>query len=112
MITVPLPPSANHAYLTRKGSHQRVRTQEYKDYEALVMVILKGMKPLDYISRVDYYFYWPDRRRRDVENYLKVLKDCLKGRLFTDDCWAVLPKETQTSTLDRKEPRVEIEITR
>lgn len=35
--------------------------------------------------KLTLYFYFRDNRKRDADNYLKVLIDCLKNKLFEDD---------------------------
>jgi len=55
-----------------------------------------------------YWVFWPDRRRRDAGNLLKVLLDSLEGILYVDDS-AVLPRAMDYS-VDREHPRVEVEV--
>ena len=54
-------------------------------------------------------FHPPDRRRRDVANYLKGLQDALEGACYTDD-WQVVRTEIERDETDRERPRVEITI--
>jgi len=35
--------------------------------------------------KLTLHFYFRDNRKRDADNYLKVLIDCLKNKLFEDD---------------------------
>jgi Holliday junction resolvase RusA-like endonuclease len=63
-------------------------TAECRKYKADAGLILKsqGLKtPLSGLALIHYHFFWPDNRRRDTDNYLKVLKDCLTGALYDDD---------------------------
>ena len=55
---------------------------------------------------MDLYFYFPDKRKRDSHNCLKLLLDCLEGLLFENDYY-ILPR-IQYVTLDRDNPRVEV----
>lgn len=43
--------------------------------------------PLDYRLNVEVVLYPPDRRTRDLDNYMKALLDALtKARVWEDDC--------------------------
>lgn len=55
-----------------------------------------------------YWVYWPDRRRRDPANLLKVLLDALEGVLYADDR-TVLPRAMDYQ-VDRLDPRVEVDV--
>ena len=35
--------------------------------------------------KLTLHFYFRDNRKRDADNYLKVIIDCLKNKLFEDD---------------------------
>jgi len=52
--------------------------------------------------------FWPDRRRRDADNCLKLLADSLEGILFEDDKW-ILPRVINWD-VDKEAPRVEVKI--
>lgn len=71
--------------------------------------VLQGLKTAKW--RATWYF--PDARRRDVHNYDSSLKSYLDG--FTDaGVWAddnQLQQLTSVVKVDKKSPRVEIEIT-
>lgn len=57
---------------------------------------------------LDAWFYFPDNRRRDTHNSLKILLDGLEGVIYADDRY-VLPR-IQDWTIDRQNPRVELKI--
>jgi crossover junction endodeoxyribonuclease RusA len=56
----------------------------------------------------DLYFFFPNRRRRDSHNSMKILLDALEKILYDDDQY-VLPR-VQEVLLDRDNPRLELEI--
>lgn len=55
-----------------------------------------------------YWVFWPDGRRRDVDNTVKLLQDSLTGILYVDDRY-VLPQAMDYS-IDKEEPRLEVEL--
>jgi crossover junction endodeoxyribonuclease RusA len=55
------------------------------------------------------WFYFPDHRRRDTHNTLKILLDALQdGGIYDDDKYA-LPR-IMDYTVDKSQPRVELEF--
>ena len=79
-----IPPSVNHAYRAYRG---RVvlskRAREFKEHVA-------NSLPEDFIKisgkvRLAVRFMFKDNRKRDIDNYLKVLLDSIKGICFDDD---------------------------
>jgi Holliday junction resolvase RusA-like endonuclease len=115
-LILPLPPSLNHAYITRRGTGQRIMTDKTREYKRevafLIMKQLRLKSPLKYISLIQYRFWFPDNRKRDVpDNYSKVLRDCLKGVLVEDDCWQCIGEECfGPNWIDKDNPRVEVGI--
>jgi len=58
---------------------------------------------------VRLWFYYPDRRRRDAHNGLKILMDAFEDAgIYTDDRYA-LPR-IMDYAIDREDPRLEIEF--
>ena len=55
--------------------------------------------PLTSAVQLDVTLYEPDRRRRDVLNYGKLIADCLTGAAYVDD-----------SQIDRANPRAEVVV--
>jgi len=109
-LILPLPPSLNHAYITTKKG-KRIMTSECRNYKEAMHLQIKSLirKPFKHLRLIRYYFYWPDNRRRDVDNALKILRDTFKGSLVVDDSWQFISCECINSSIDRKNPRVEIE---
>ena len=50
----------------------------------------------------------PDRRKRDVTNYSKLLQDAMTGIVFADDAQVV--RALWEKRMDRDNPRVELEV--
>lgn len=109
-IIIPLPPSQNHAYVTTRQG-KRIMTAVHRDFKEamrlqLKTTIKKCYKTLDLLK---LRFFWPDKRRRDYDNYEKITLDILKGILVEDDsCWHIKEKCSITGGIDKENPRVEI----
>ncbi|KKK81428.1 hypothetical protein LCGC14_2813560, partial [marine sediment metagenome] len=52
------------------------------------------------------FLYFGDHRRRDIDNYSKVINDCLEGNAYKDDCQIV--EMHLFKAIDIGSPRVEI----
>ena len=81
------PPSVNH-YLGRRG-HHTYKTAEAKAYNAEVYALVlqaHAAIKLDTPLAVWYQYWFPDRRKRDVANYEKVLTDSMvTANVMVDD---------------------------
>lgn len=112
-MSIPIPPSVNHMYIHKKNG-SKILTKNVKKYIKELQTICKKSKKEQgwktdkkYVWYVmDLYFYFPDKRKRDSHNCLKLLLDCLEGLLFENDYY-ILPR-IQYVTLDRDNPRVEV----
>lgn len=110
-VTVPLPPSLNHAYITTKQG-KRIMTSECRDYKTYTTLLIKsttGLKmPYSKLKSIHYTFYLPDNRKRDIpDNAGKILRDCIKGVIVDDDCWQCIDIETfGPHFIDKDNPRV------
>lgn len=111
-LVLKVPPSVNHMY-QNAGRGKRL-TKQAKEYILdaqnkckKAMKEQKWKRDKEYVWFVmDLYFYFPDKRRRDSHNTLKLLTDSLEGLLFYDDYY-LLPR-IQHVCLDRDNPRLEI----
>ena len=87
ILELPFPPSVNH-YLGRRG-HQTYKTAKAKAYNADVYALVLQAHAnlrLDVPLTVWYQYWFPDRRKRDVANYEKVLTDSMvTANLMVDD---------------------------
>lgn len=111
-LVLKVPPSVNHMY--QNAGRGRRLTKQAKEYILdaqnkckKAMKEQKWKRDKEHVWFVmDLYFYFPDKRRRDSHNTLKLLTDSLEGLLFYDDYY-LLPR-IQHVCLDRDNPRLEI----
>jgi crossover junction endodeoxyribonuclease RusA len=88
-------------YMTDKGKKLK------ENYQWQIKSQWKGKVLKEDIEiKVDLYF--KDKRRRDIDNYGKILLDSLEGIIVEDD--KQIKKMTITKNIDKENPRIEIEI--
>lgn len=117
-LILPLPPSLNHSHINiQRGKRlMRVRSEATKNFMMDAGWIAKSWKNQTGWTIPDegqkiamrVWFFWPDKRRRDQDNPLKLLQDSLTDILWIDDRW-VLPQVMDFS-VDKSNPRVEITL--
>ena len=112
-LRLPLPPSVNAMY--RYGNGRAYKTDDAKAWSCEVGYIAKaeckrqrwkctrGRK-----VRLTLTAYWPDKRRRDMNNLHKALCDALEGIVYDDDRYVLITDKDYA--IDREQPRVEVEI--
>lgn len=87
MTTITLdtvPPSLNSAY--KKYRNRVVLSQRAKDFKQLVLESApEGLEPMQGPIKMEVSLQFRGGRKRDLDNYLKVLIDALKGVYFGDD---------------------------
>ncbi len=88
-------------YMTKEGNDlkESYRKQIKDQWERC---IIKD----DIEIKVDLFF--GDRRRRDIDNYGKILLDSFEGLILEDD--KQIQKMTITKSIDKDNPRIELEI--
>ena len=65
-------------------------------------------EPLDSNLAMNIIFYYGDKRRRDIDAYLKILLDSMEGIVYTDD---VLINELHVfKEYDKENPRTELQV--
>jgi crossover junction endodeoxyribonuclease RusA len=108
-LTLPLPPSANNLYVNARG-RGRILSKAGREYKQAVRILAMGARlPLlrgDVVLTMTVYF--PNRRRRDLDNTLKVCQDSLTGVAYADDsqvCELHLYRE-----YDSGNPRAEVSV--
>ena len=74
---------------------------------------IRHIKPVNKINSVTLAFYAESKRRKDLTNCAEGVMDLLvKAGILQDDNWFVVPKIVLVfGGVDRKESRVEIQIT-
>ncbi|MBX6770870.1 MAG: RusA family crossover junction endodeoxyribonuclease [Chloroflexi bacterium] len=106
--TLPLPPSVNHLYA--RFADRVVLTDAGLAYHDEVAVTLRGQTvPPDVRFRVTIHLHFPDRRRRDLDNALKLLLDAVSRALGFDD--SRIDELHVYRALDRQCPRAEVLLT-
>jgi len=110
VITIPeTPPSTNNLY--RHRGHITYMTPEGKRYKELCQWIVKSVmhkKPTQDSVKVLVEFYFKDNKKRDLDNFLKIILDSCSGLFWVDDSQIV--ELTLRKFIDKKNPRVELTI--
>lgn len=122
-IVIPINPrskkNSQEICFNKKTGKRFIKQSElYKTFEkecGKYMPNLKQLKP--YItkpSNLSCKFYVCDARKRDIANYIEAIQDILvKYQIISDDNYNVIASLDGCSMeIDRKNPRVEIEIER
>lgn len=115
-LRLDIPPSVNHCYqnIHVKGARGRILTEEARNWKDMTKYIAKGavrhcaweLPAADVKVVLEIVAFWPDARRRDMNNTHKLLCDALEGIVYLDDKM-VLARDMDFS-VDRKHPRLEV----
>lgn len=92
-----------------------IQSKLYANYERECGKFLKEYKSsIDYNINLKIEFYVPDKRRRDIANYIEAIQDILvKYEVLRDDNYNIIYSLDGTRMhIDKENPRVEIEITK
>lgn len=92
-----------------------IQSKLYTNFERECGVYLKKYKSnIDYSINLKIEFYVPDKRRRDIANYIEAIQDILvKYEVIKDDNYNIITSLDGTRMyIDKENPRVEIEITK
>ena len=85
----PYPPSLNKMYRVERNGFRRFLTTAAKKYKADCAIIAgmgkSGSVAIEGLVEVSIILRPPDRRRRDLDNTLKLLLDSLNGIYWDDD---------------------------
>lgn len=94
-LILTIPPSVNHCYknFTCMGRRNRVLTplarawKEEAYYIANALAHREGWRVPEPEEKIvlEVFAFWPDGRRRDMNNTHKLLCDALEGALYLDD---------------------------
>lgn len=116
-IVLPIPPSINAAYVNNRGAGKgRMLSKAAENWKFMAGIVAKQKahkegftmaKPEEKIV-LELNAFWPDRRRRDMNNLHKLLCDAFECILYPDDKM-VLVRDIDFA-IDKKAPRVECEI--
>ena len=103
------PLSTNHIYRhNRYGVYMTPKGKALKEsYQWDAKTQFKG-DPIYGPVELDIKLYFGDKRKRDIDNYNKILLDSMSGIVFDDD--KQIQKIIIEKGFDKKKPRTEIEI--
>jgi crossover junction endodeoxyribonuclease RusA len=107
-FTVPGPPVGKERPRLGKG---RVYTpSRTKAYEQRVQAyaLQAQVKPIKGPVKMEIHCYYPDARRRDIDNTSKAAMDALNGIAYADD--SQVAELLTTKRIDRGDPRIEIRL--
>ena len=94
----------------RKG--QPALTSTYRDAKQAIYVTAKSQvkrKPYNSRVSVSFHLYMPDRRRRDILNYMQIICDGIEGVAYEND--ALIDHAIVTrGEPDKENPRIEIVV--
>lgn len=65
-------------------------------------------KPITSELEISVSLYFKDKRRRDIDNWCKILLDSLTGIVWVDD--SQIRKMTIKKLMDKNNPRIELEV--
>ena len=98
----------------RRGRHGRWYTpQATRSYEAKVGWAAKAAglhAPHNGLVGLKVRLWFPDRRRRDVDNVVKAIMDALNGLAYSDDSQVI--ELFVSRQVDRQRPRAEVTVER
>lgn len=92
-LTLPWPPTSNHAYATVRsstGTSRRIKSQNAKNYALVAQILTKRTHPTPIFTASDRIavtltLHPPDARRFDIANREKILIDAISPVLGFDD---------------------------
>ena len=119
-IIIPVIPrskkNSQNIYINKKtGKRMIIQSDKYREFENTCRWFMPKVKEaIDYPINLSCKFYVPDARRRDIANYLEAIQDILVkyGVLKDDDYTIISSLDNCKMEIDRKNPRVEIFITK
>lgn len=107
LLTKPIPLNALYRSINGRSIISK-RGRETK--EALAWEIASQWKnaPIEGPVTLAITLYFGDKRKRDIDSYLKVLLDCMNERVYVDDSQVI--ELHVYKCIDTKEPRTLIEV--
>lgn len=88
----------------------KATTEYMKDAVAQLQEQFAGLKISDYPINVQMVFYYPTKHRKDIDNSMSTILDCMKtaGVIEDDDVLHVNELYAFFGGYDKDDPRVEI----
>lgn len=108
-LTLPIPPSVNQCY--RRSARGIYKTDIASVWQTSAGWLAKQWhkgQPIDTKCVLNVWVWWPDKRRRDLDNLCKLTLDALTGIVWTDD--HLVLTRFQDYSIDKGNPRMEIEV--
>tara|TARA_Y100000310_G_scaffold297299_1_gene330181 strand:- start:956 stop:1303 length:348 start_codon:yes stop_codon:yes gene_type:complete len=108
-ITIPGNPISVNHYTANTKFGRKYLTKKAKEYQKVVKESSAHITEKylgEVIMSIKYHF--GDKRRRDIDNYSKVILDCLEGVCYIDD--KQVSKLSLEKHYDKENPRTEVEI--
>jgi len=86
-LSLPFPPSVNSYYrsIARGKICQAIISKKGREYKDKVKSFVGSSTLTDKPLSVAIKLHAPDKRKRDIDNYLKALLDSLTGCIWVDD---------------------------
>ena len=103
------PVSTNHLY--KKHGNITYMTRDGKDLKESYswQAKIQWKKPIiEDTLKIVVGLFFKDKRRRDIDNWHKVLLDSMTGIVWKDDSQIV--EMTVTKSIDKDNPRIELEV--
>jgi len=115
VFTGRVPSKKNSLRRVQRGNRTfTMASEQYSEWEAEHVAQLKEAQIPALIPpyEIVYRIFAPDKRASDITNKLEGINDSLvKAEILTDDNWFQLKKvEAVFMGIDRKNPRIEVEI--
>lgn len=87
------------------------KTKECKDWEAAIRKVAASAhsgEPHEGTVYLKISLYFPDKRRRDIDNPLKSILDAMNGVIYKDDSQVF--RIFVEKDIDRDDPRIEVTV--
>lgn len=115
-LVIPLTFPGLNDYINTERSHRQKAAKMKKEYQDAVMLFIRSQRMPTFDGPVYMYYTWVEKdRRRDKDNVAafgrKVIQDAfVKAGVLENDGWANIVGFSDTFEVDKKRPRVEVEI--
>ena len=115
-LVIPLTFPGLNDYINAERTHRQKAAKMKKQYQDAVMLCIRSQRLPTFDGPVYMYYTWVEKdRRRDKDNIAafgrKVIQDALvKDGVLKNDGWANIVGFSDRFDLDKKNPRVEVEI--
>ena len=85
MIELPIAACSVNKYYRSVG-HRVIISKDGREFKKKIDLLLNNYeKILGEVKLILHFYFKDNRKHRDIDNYLKVIIDCLKNKLFEDD---------------------------